>query len=922
MKKKLFLFDAYALIFRWYHAFKKSPRINSSGMNVNAVYGFVSTVLDIIHNYKPDYMAVVFDPPGGNFRKEIYPEYKANRQSTPEDIIKSLPMIQAFLEKAGIPSFMEMGYEADDVIGSIAKQSPDLEVYIVSEDKDLGQLVSEDCFLLKLTDKDNPKWDIEKICDKFRVRFPAQLIDFLALVGDKVDNIPGCKGIGEGKTIKLLQQYDSIDDIYSNIDKIEEKSIKKDLSNGREATFLSRDLATIRTDIPIATDLAKMAYKGDNEEGIVSALQQLEFPSLIARYYKAFAKKKSTKQKVIPRGLFDTEFTSDNDNTASADASDTYAHNPDQYQLIKSEEERAHLWQKIKESSLVAFDTETDGLDTFSCDIVGLSVALAPGEAYFMLLPEDASEVQRILRPLDEIMRDTRILKVAQNAKYDTEVLAKYGVSYPQPLFDTLIAHSLLYGDRPHSLDAIAKQFLNYNMMLYKELSDKKDFSLRKDVPIEKLCFYASEDADVTLQIYPLLQEKITENNQEKLFQEVEMPMVAVLKRIEERGIKVDINVLKTVGNELELEIDRLGEKIYQQAGKRFNINSPLQVGDILFDKLAIDPKAKKTKSGSFATNEKILQKYEPHFPIVADILEYRGANKLLNTYVRALPTYVATDGKIHASFNQAVTVTGRLSSSSPNLQNIPIRSDIGGKIRAAFVPCDSEHTLLSADYSQIELRLLAHMSAEPKMIDAFKRGVDIHLETAALINQIPPEKVTPQQRTFAKTANFGIIYGISPFGLSQRLRIPIGQAKEIIDKYFASFPGITDFIEKMIAKARECGYAETMLGRRNYLPDINSKNNTVRSFAERSAINTPIQGSAAELIKIAMIRIDERLRQENMKSRMTLQVHDELLFDAYLPELEALKSIVRYEMENALGTLRLPLEVSMGTGNNWLVAH
>lgn len=963
MKPTLYLLDAFALIYRAYYAFIRNPRISSKGENMNALYGFTMTLFDIIQKRKPDYIAVVFDPPEGNFRSEIYEDYKANREKAPEDILATLPHIFELLQVLAIPAISVAGYEADDVIGALAQQgeSKGLQVFMVTPDKDYAQLVTDNSHMLRPGNNGFEEWGPAEVCQKFSIGSPKQMIDYLGLVGDSSDNIPGCRGIGEKTAAILLESYPSIDAIYENLDKLA-PSIRKKLEENKEETLLSKQLVTIETKLPEQFDIADLSLKRQESEAIVAILEKFEFSSLVKRHFPNLQKGKQTSlfKKEAPakqekeqqeseikrqRGLFEKEAPSKKEEQQQEaeikqqrglfDEPDeqekgenlvphevSFEKHPPRYEIIETHTQREQLWKRLSEAKVFAFDTETDGLDALSCQIVGASFSPAPGEAYYLPLPVDKAEATAVLAPLSELMCNTKVLKVAQNAKFDTEVLSRYRVAYPTPLFDTLIAHYLISSERHHDLDSLAMELLQYKMIPYSALSEKKNFSLRQDVPLAKLAQYAAEDADVTQRIYPILNQRLIDQNSKKLFEEVEMPLIAVLKEIEERGVRIDLEILRKAGSGLEEEAERLAEKIFDEAGESFNINSPTQVGEILFSKLKIDKKPKKTKSGGFATGEKILQKYLADYPIVDNILQHRGLLKLLNTYIKALPTFVHHDGKIHASFNQAIAVTGRLSSSNPNLQNIPIRTTIGQELRAAFVPSDTDYTFLSADYSQIELRILAHISGDKALIEAFNRGVDIHRETAARIYSLPLDEVNTTQRSFAKTANFGIIYGISSFGLSQRLHISRKVAEELIENYFLSFPDVAKYMETAIENAIEKGYAETLLGRRRYLPDIYSANHTVRSFAERTAINTPIQGTAADLIKVAMVRIAERMKAEKLKSSMIMQVHDELNFDAYKPEVERLKAIVVEEMSTALGNLSVPLEVSIGMGNNWLEAH
>lgn len=939
MAKTLFLLDGFALIYRAYFAFYQVIRKNSKGENISTLYGFTSTLLDIIKKYNPDAIAVAFEHPEGNFREEIYSDYKAQRDTIPEDIVSSLDRIFLLLETMNIPALSIKNYEADDVIGAAAKQAEKdgYKVYMVTPDKDFSQLVTENVRILKPTSRGLEEMGPKEVCERYSLKQPLQMIDYLGLVGDASDNVPGCKGIGEKSAKTLLADYNTIEEIYNNIEKVK-PSFQKKLLASKADTLLSKELVTIVTHIPnYAFDFDEFSNWSIHSEAVLALLKEFEFSSLINRYYQK-------NQTQAQPSLFDSTLALSENSApktignkqkplpSKAEEQSTSLQQrfsflsfkaiPMNYTVVDDEKKQAELWQTLANAHHFAFDTETTSLDTFQAELVAMSFCTEPGKAFFLPIPENRLEAIELLAPLNELMQNQSILKVAQNAKYDTKVLSKYGITFPQPLFDTLIAHYLVDSDRKHSLDAMAEEYFSHTMIPYSSLSDKKDFTLRNDVPTYKLAIYAAEDADVTLRLHLVLDQLLKEEQQTELFNKVEMPLVPVLKEMEEIGVKFDPNALSKVEQALDEQATKLAETIYNEAGETFNINSPIQVGSILFEKLAIDRNPKRTKKGGYATGEDVLSKYATSHPIVNHILQYRGVTKLLNTYVRTLPSYVHSDGRIHCNFNQTITATGRLSSSDPNLQNIPIRSEIGQEIRAAFVPSNSEYVFLSADYSQIELRLAAHMSEDCGLINAFKEGTDIHQITAAKLYHIKPTEVTNNQRAFAKQANFGILYGITYFGLSQRLQIPVSEAKKLKDDYLKAFPKILTFTEEAINKAHENGYAETMLGRRRYLSDIYSENNTVRSSAERNAINTPIQGTAADLIKIAMVRISQRMKHEGMKSRMILQIHDELNFDALKCEVEKLKGIVEEEMINALGELKVPLEVSVGVGNNWLEAH
>lgn len=936
--QRLFLLDAYALIFRSYYAFIRSPRINSKGINTSALFGFTLSLLDILEKERPDLLAVVFDPEGGSFRHEEYVEYKAQRDETPEGIVWAVPEIKRLLAAMAIPVLEIPRYEADDVIGAVAHRAEKegYDVYMVTPDKDYAQLVTERCRMYRPSTKGYELWGPREVCEKFDLNAPIQVIDYLGLVGDTADNIPGCKGIGPKTASELLRNYHSIEGIYEHLSELK-AGTKNKLEENKEMTLLSRYLATICTDIPLDFDTSSLVRQQPHTEPVQKLFEEYEFRSLSKRIpllsstlndgerelfdsstplFAGLGSDASAQKEKEETTLFDAALLNEtNPKKRLADV-------PHQYTLITTEEECQKLWQRLAETTAFAFDTETDGLDALSCHIVGASFAPAEGEAYFILLPEEATAVRAWLAPLSVLMQNPTILKVAQNAKFDLKVLSRYGIEEVSSLFDTLLAHYLIAPERPHNLDALAEQYLSYTPIHYDDLSPLKNFNLRKDVPLERLSDYAAEDADIALRLYPILRDELIKEGMYTLFTEVEMPLLSVLKRMEERGVRLDTQRLSEVAQGLEGELHNLESSIYEEAGQAFNISSPKQVGEILFETMNISNKPRKTKSGGYATSEEVLLQYAGAHPIVQRILDYRGVKKLLSTYVEALPTQLYPDGKLHTSFNQAVAATGRLSSSNPNLQNIPIRSSVGQEIRSALVPHDADFLFLSADYSQIELRLLAHLSEDEHLINAFCQGEDIHRTTAARIYKVAPEEVTALQRSFAKTANFGIIYGISAFGLSQRLHIPPKEAQSLIDSYFASYPTIKAFIDRCLHDARSKGYAETIMGRRRYLPDMNSRTATVRSFAERNAVNAPIQGAAADLIKVAMVRIDRALRERQMKSRMILQVHDELNFDAHRSELDALTDLVRHEMMHAIEGLRVPLEVEIGIGANWLEAH
>lgn len=949
-RPELYLLDAYALIFRAYYAFINNPRINSKGQDTSAVFGFVLTLQDLLEKESPDAIAVAFDLPGGTFRNTLYPEYKAQREAAPEGIITAVPYIRALLKAYGIPTIEVEGFEADDVIGTLAQQAEQAgwHVRMVTSDKDYAQLVTPNVEMYRpsRTGSGYEVWGPREVLEKYGLRHTRQMIDYLGLVGDASDNVPGCTGIGPKSAQTLLQQYETIEEIYDHLDELK-PAMRKKLEQSKEQTLLSKQLVTIVQEVPVQFTPDAFLRKTLDASVVKDLFAELEFRSLVNRVLS------SSTEAPFTEGLFATSNSSDTSTPANSPAEefteDLFSTTPPlldyhscgaRYRSIDSMEEIEELAQRLSGVAAIAFDTETEGLDALRTPIVGLSLSDSKGKGYFIPLPPDAEEATRRLAPLRSLMNDERILKVAHNAKFDIEVITRYGLPEPKPLFDTMIAHYLLEADQPHGMDHLAQTLLGYNTIKYSDLSPEKNIDLRKNVDPCLLCDYASEDADITLQLYQVLSPRLDEAGMRTLFEEIEMPIVSVLTRMEQEGVALDTEMLFRIRTELNEQLNEIELRIYAAAGTPFNINSPKQVGQILFEQLCLVDKPRKTKSGAYQTGEEILVKLQSKHPIVGDILLYREVKKLLTTYVDALPQMLYPDGKLHTSFNQAVAATGRLSSSNPNLQNIPIRTDYGRKVRAAFV-ADAFHSdrpeveknrsesgkyigaqLLSADYSQVELRMIAHLSNDPALIAAFNEGVDIHTATAARIFDVEPGEVTPSMRSKAKTANFGINYGITPYGLSERLNIPVGEAKELIDTYFSRFGRVKEFMQESIESARKNGYALTSFGRRRYLHNINSRNGTVRSFDERNAINAPIQGTAADVIKRAMIEIQRQIDRNGMKSRMILQVHDELVFNVFNDEMEQMQEIVRTAMQNAWPECRVPLLVEMGTGHSWLDAH
>ena len=918
---KLFLIDAYALIYRSYYAFIRAPRINSKGLNTSAVMGFCNTLNEVLNKEKPTHIGVAFDH-GKTFRHDAFPEYKAQREETPEDIKLSVPIIKDVLAAMNIPILQVDGFEADDVIGTLATKAgaEGVETYMLTPDKDYGQLVRSNVYMYK--PRHGGGYDIigeSEIEEKYGIPTPAQVIDLLALMGDSADNFPGCPGVGEKTAVKLINQFGNIDNMLNHTDELKGKMREK-VENAVDDIRMSKFLATIRTDVPIELNLDELAVTSPDEKKLTELFTELEFKTLANKFLK---KDKPVQKEVKTQLDLFQEFapeSSEAPKNASFESHKTVSH---KYELIDNETDMRRICDFFLTKQKLSFDTETTSTDAISAELVGLSFAVEPFKAFYVPVPENREEAMKVLEIFRPVYESERILKVGQNVKYDLEVLANYGIELKGEMFDTMIAHYLLQPELRHNMDYMAEVYLNYQTIHIDELigpRGKNQKSMR-DVPPADVCEYASEDADITLQLYNALEPKLKESDLYPLFRDVEMPLVRVLAEMEMNGVLIDTNALKETSvafTERMLELER---KIYEEAGEEFNISSPRQVGDILFEKLKIVEKAKKTKTGQYVTSEEVLQQLKNKAPIVSNILAYRGLKKLLGTYVDALPKLInPRTGHIHTSFNQTVTATGRLSSSDPNLQNIPVRGEDGKDIRRCFIP-EPGCLFFSADYSQIELRVMAHLSNDANMIEAFREGHDIHTATAAKIYKESLDSVTRDQRTKAKRANFGIIYGITMFGLAQNLDIERSEAKQLIDGYFATYPQVHEYMEQSKEMARKNGYAETFLHRRRYLPDINSHNATVRNFAERNAINAPIQGSAADIIKVAMVRIYSRFKRENIRSKMILQVHDELNFSVLPEEKDLVERIVIEEMQNAYA-LRVPLIADCGWGKNWLEAH
>ena len=919
---KLFLIDAYALIYRSYYAFIKSPRINSKGVNTSAILGFCNTLHEVLQKEKPDYLAVAFDPHGPTFRSDIFEEYKAQREKTPEDILISVPIIKNILKAMNIPILIADGYEADDIIGTLATQIQvdGLETYMFTPDKDYGQLVRENVKIYR------PRYGggyeiqgVKEITDKYQLKSPEQVIDILALMGDSADNFPGCPGVGEKTAIRLINEFGSVDEIINNTNRLK-GALKNKIEEHIDDIKMSKFLATIKTDVPIEYDLEKMKVTSPDETQLRKIFNELEFKTLAEKFLGG--EKKVVKKQPSQPDLFG--FFQDNDQEtekkSSFESLKTLKHN---YQLIENKEDIQKLCDFLLTKKILSLDTETTSTHPIDAELVGLSFAVNEFEAFYVPIPKEREKAQEIIEIFRPLYENDQILKIGQNIKYDFEVLCNYDIRLAGKMWDTMIAHYLIQPEYRHNMDDMAEAYLNYQTIHIDELLGPKGKNQKnmRDLTPQEIYEYAAEDADVTLRLKNILEPKLKEVGAEKLFYEIEMPLVEVLADMEMAGVNIDTESLKETSTELTQRMIEIEQEIYEMAGERFNISSPKQVGDILFEKMKIIEKPKKTKTGQYVTSEDVLQTLKTKHEIVDKILKFRGLKKLLSTYIDTLPTLINRRTKhIHTSFNQTVTATGRLSSSDPNLQNIPVRGDDGKEIRKAFIP-DEGCMFFSADYSQIELRVMAHLSGDENMIEAFREGHDIHAATAAKIYKEDIKNVTRDQRNKAKRANFGIIYGITVFGLAERLEIERKEARELIDGYFQSFPKVAEYMEQCKQTAREKGYVETIFHRRRYLPDINSRNATVRGYAERNAINAPIQGSAADIIKVAMINIHRRMKEEKLRSKMILQVHDELNFSVYPSEKRIVERIVLKEMEHAY-EMTVPLMADSGWGNNWLEAH
>src|SRR5690554_4419391 len=954
-KKRLFLVDAYALIFRGYFAFIKNPQINSKGQNTSAIMGFMNSLIDVVKRERPDHLAVCFDKGGSEARNEMFPEYKANRDETPDAIRFAIPYIYSILEAMKIPVMVKEGFEADDVIGTLAKKAEKegYTTYMVTPDKDFAQLVSENIFMYRpVFGGGYETWGIPEVQKKFEVENPLQVIDFLGMMGDSSDNIPGLPGVGEKTAKKFLKEFGSMEALLDNTDKLKGK-MKEKVEANREIGLLSKQLATIMLDVPVEFNEEDFEVCPPDTEKVLEIFDELEFRRLKDNFLKSFSveamasngtsrepkdaennapttKQKTSKVAERSQSAGQGQFSLfGGDGEAAADAKDfntraTIENTEHFYQTVQPGMGTKLFLQNLMKQKSVCFDTETTSLNPLEAELVGIAFSWEKGKGFYIPFPENREEAQQLLEELRPFFEDEAIQKIGQNLKYDIKVLAKYNISVKGKLFDTMLAHYLINPDMRHNMDVLSETYLNYTPKPITELIGKKGKNQlnMRSVEIEKQTEYAVEDADITFQLKEYFEKELGEANTQKLFDEIEIPLLRVLADMELEGINLDADFLKSLSGALDSDLLKLEKDIYEEAGETFNIASPKQLGDILFGKLKLIAKPKKTRTGQFSTAEDVLSVLAKDHKIIRDVLEYRGLAKLKSTYVDALPNEIAkSTNRVHTEYMQTVAATGRLSSNNPNLQNIPIRTERGRQVRKAFVPRDENYVLMAADYSQIELRIIASLSEEDNMIEAFKKGEDIHSSTASRVFDVPLEEVTREQRNNAKTVNFGIIYGVSAFGLSNQTDLSRSEAKELIDTYYKTYPKLRNYVSEQIQFARDNGYVQTVLGRRRYLKDINGSNQIVRGAAERNAVNAPIQGSAADIIKIAMINIHKRLTDEGFRSKMLLQVHDELVFDAYKPELEKLKNLVKHEMENAY-KLTVPLDVDLDIGQNWLEAH
>ncbi|KAA2218621.1 DNA polymerase I [Maribacter flavus] len=941
-QKRLFLLDAYALIFRGYYALIKNPRINSKGMDTSAIMGFMNSLFDVINREKPDHLAVCFDKGGSTERTELFPEYKANRDETPDAIRIAIPYIQDILKAMHIPSVILEGWEADDIIGTLSKQAEKegYKVFMVTPDKDFGQLVSENIFMYRPARMGNgiEIWGIPEVQKRFGVERPEQVIDYLGMMGDASDNIPGLPGVGDKTAKKFIEQFGSLEGLLENADQLTGKMKEKVIENA-ELGRLSKKLATICTDCDVTFNAEDYELSVPDSEAVQKIFEELEFRRLKEQFIKIFSGEEDTTETQVTSTETAQKIASSagsgqfslfgGDGASPATIKDTSSRNtiadvPHVYQSVAPGMAMKLFLQNLMKQTSVCFDTETTSINPLEAELVGIAFSWEATKGFYVPFPEEPDKAQELIEELRPFFESENIEKIGQNLKYDIKVLDKYNIKVHGRLFDTMLAHYLINPDMRHNMDVLSETYLNYTPISITELIGKKgknQLSMR-EVPLEKQTEYAVEDADITFQLAQHFRPELAEAKTDGLFGDIEIPLLRVLADMELEGINLDIDFLKSLSKDLENDIANLEQQIYEAAGEEFNIGSPKQLGEILFDKMKLVDKPKKTKTGQYSTAEDVLSYLAKDHEIIRNVLDYRGLTKLKSTYVDALPEQVEpSTGRVHTDYMQTVAATGRLSSNNPNLQNIPIRTERGRQVRKAFVPRNGDYTLLAADYSQIELRIIAALSQEDTMIEAFKNGEDIHASTASKVFNVPLEEVTREQRSNAKTVNFGIIYGVSAFGLSNQTDLSRSESKDLIDTYYKTYPKLRNYISEQVDFAREHGYVQTVLGRRRYLKDINGSNAVVRGAAERNAVNAPIQGSAADIIKIAMINIHKKLIEGGYKSKMLLQVHDELVFDIYKPELETLKQVIKSEMENAY-ELAVPLDVELGMGENWLVAH
>ena len=926
-KKSLFLLDAYALIYRGYYAFIKNPRINSKGLDTSAILGFMNSLFEIIRSQKPDYIGVAFDKGGSITRSEMFVEYKSNRDKTPEPIIMAIPYIKNILEGMNIPILEQEGFEADDIIGTVAKKAEkkNFKVFMVTPDKDFSQLVSENIFLCKPARMGNGMeiWGTKEVNEKFEVSSPEQVIDFLGMMGDSVDNIPGLPGVGEKTAKKFLKEYGSLENLLSNSHLIPGKLGEK-ITNNKELGIISKELAKIILDVPITYNLKDFKLTDPDKEKVVEVFDELEFRRIKETFFKIYGTEIQTDNSIDKPTAIQTDLFNQSEYSQSPDKKLNFINSDSSYQFIDNIEELKFFSEKLMKQSLVSFDTETESLNSLETKLVGISFSWQKNNGYFISFNNDDKKNSEFIELLKPFFESSEIEKVGHNLKFDIKVLFKYGINVCAPIYDTMIAHYIINPDMRHNLDSLSESYLNHSPISIEDLIGKKGKNQKniRDISIQEITKYSVQDPDMCLQLKGIFDKEIKDNNLSKIFSEIELPIIEVLSGMEKEGIKIDEKYLKSLEKDFKNELIALENKIFKESGEDFNLNSPKQLGEILFNKLKLVSNPKKTKTGQFSTSEEVLSALAKDHQIISNILEWRSLDKLLNTYVKALPNEINSDtGRIHTKFNQAVTSTGRLSSNNPNLQNIPIRTENGQKIRKAFTPRNKDFILMCADYSQIELRIIASLSGDVNMIDAFNKDEDIHTSTAARIFNVPHNKVSREQRSNAKTVNFGIIYGVSAFGLSQQTNLNRKESKILIDNYYENYPTLKEYMSKQIDFARENGYVETLMGRRRYLTNINSQNGMIRSADERNAVNAPIQGSAADIIKIAMKNIFNIFNEKQFKSKMILQVHDELVFDVHLSELDKIKKVVKNSMESAV-TLDIPLKVDIGTGKNWLEAH